>query len=179
MSVVTSIAGLLQTSTKITGTANQLCCSYKDAPASICRIKEEIGQLNLILRQIQRLIEWYERKSSNQNRLTMLPLHDLMTILTDCASTYSALEKMMTKAARFVDEAVPVPQTHAHAPCCTGSTLMGVEWDLEIVDEAVELVKNIERHKLSLHIMLTIIQRYLIPTLSTSGSILSTYIIYI
>ena len=165
LSVIASIEALVQISAKIIGNTTQLYYSGKDVPASICRIKNEMGQLNLILRQMQSLIQGYERKSLNQHRLPMFPLQDLMILLTACVSAYSALDKTLSKAVGLVDKADAgrsTPQTHVHAPSHAGSSLMGIQWNHWKESEAIEIIANIERHKSSLHIMLTIIQRYVV-----------------
>lgn len=156
LSVVASITGLVKASAKITSIANQLYNSSKDAPASICRVKDEMGQQSLILRQVQRLME-YEMKGLNRNRLSMLPLEELTTILNGCVSAYSALDQKLRKVADFFDEADPktpktVPQT------------MSVKWELwQELSEMADMIVKIEQHKSSLLTMLNIIQRYLGP----------------
>ena len=162
LSVVASIAGLVQISEKIIGLANQLYYSSKDAPESICRIKNGMGQLNLILRQIQRLIERYERGCSNQNRLTMipLPLEELITILSGCVSVYSALDKKLSNLVPGLDETMPEnPILQTNATSSAASSFMCVKWDLWKESEVVGIIGNIEQDKLSLLMMLTIIQR--------------------
>ena len=161
LSVVASIAGLVQISEKIIGLANQLYYSSKDAPESICRIKDGMGQLNLILRQIQRLIERYER-GSNQNGLTMLPLplEELITILSGCVSVYSALDKKLSNLVPGLDETMPEnPILQTNATSSAASSFMCVKWDLWKESEVVGIIRNIEQDKLSLLMMLTIIQR--------------------
>lgn len=158
LSVVASITGLVKASAKITSIANQLYNSSKDAPASICRVKDEMGQQSLILRQVQRLMEYeMNSKGLNRNRLTMLPLQELTTILNGCVLAYSALDQKLRKVADFFGEADPktpktIPQT------------MSVKWELwQELSEMADMIVNIERHKSSLLTILNIIQRYLGP----------------
>ena len=162
LSVIASITGLVQVSAKIIGIATQLYTSRKDAPASLCLIKDEMGQLNLIFQRMQRLIEGYERnsKSIKRHRLTLLPVQDLMTILTGCVLAYSSLDRTLSKVAGLdeTDRGNPVPQTQA--PSCTGSLLMHVTWTLWKESEAEEMIATIAQHKSSLLIMLVIIQGY-------------------
>ena len=163
LSVIESIAGLVQISAKIIGIANQVYYSSKDAPASICRIKDEMGQLNVILRQVQKLIEGFESKSLKRHRLALLPLNDLMTILTGCVLAYSDLDKSLSKVAGLVDETDPenpVPQTQAASSA--GSSPIRANWTLWKESEATETIANIERHKSSLNTMLIIIKRYVV-----------------
>ena len=120
-----------------------------------------MGQLNLVFGQVQKLIEGFEKKGFKGHRPSMLPLHDLMMILTGCVLAYSALDKTSSKVAGLdaTDPRNPVPQTSAPASYA-GSFLMRVRWTLWKESEAVEISTNIEWHKSSLMIMLSIIQRY-------------------
>jgi len=139
LSIIASAIGLVATSAKIATTAKQLYDSGKDAPASIRRIGEEMDQLHLIFGQVQTLLEGHARKRPSRSRLTMLPLHHLMTILSGCVLAYSSLDKKLTELGRVGFGA-------------------RVKWALWKEAEAGVILLELERHKASLHMMLTIIQ---------------------
>ena len=145
LSILTSVAGLVVTSAKIAGIAKQLYNSGKDAPATINRISEEMSQLHLIFAQVQMLLEGHAQKRPSRSRLRMLPLHHLMTILSGCVLAYSSLDKKLSEI----------------SGATTGSGLsLGtrVQWALWKEAEAGLILVELERHKSSLHMMLTVIQ---------------------
>jgi len=72
--------------------------------------------------------------STSRSRLTMIPLHYLMTILSGCVLVYSRLDKRLMEAASVT----------------TGPAGLGAEAGI--------ILTELERHKSSLHTMLTIIQ---------------------
>ena len=163
LSVIASVAGLVQVSANILSITQQLYTSGKDAPASIRRIKDEMEDLHLIFRQVQSLIEGYENKRLKRHRLNMLPLHDLMTILTSCVLRYSELDERLSRVADLVDESGKKKLTPKPLPG-SGSrssrswiVLKRIKWALWEEPEAAEFIADIARHKSSLHIMLTVI----------------------
>jgi len=139
LSIIASVVGLVATSAKIASIAKQLYGSGKDAPTSIRRIGEEMDQLHLIFGRVQMLLKGHAQKIPNRSRLTMLPLHHLMTILTGCVLAYSSLDKKLGEVA---------------------SAGLGarVRWALWKEAEAGEILVELERYKSSLHMMLTMIQ---------------------
>jgi len=135
--IIASVSGLIAISAKIASNAKQLYDSGKDAPNSIRRISEEMEQLHLIFGQVQMLLEGQKRPS--RSRLTMLPLHHLMTILSSCVLAHSGLDKKLSEVA-------------------SASLGARARWALWKEAEAGEILLELERHKSSLHMMLTIIQ---------------------
>jgi len=139
LSIIASVGGLFATTAKIASIAKQLYDSGKDAPSSIRRIGEEMDQLHLIFGQVQMLLEGHAEKRPSRSRLSMLPLHHLMTILSGCVLAYSSLDKRLSEVAS------------------TGLRSR-VRWALWKEAEAGLILVELERHKSSLHMMLTIIQ---------------------
>ena len=92
------------------------------------------------------LLEGHSPKSPSRSRLTMFPLHHLMSILSGCVLTYSSLDEKLSKVAGLV----------------RGGSIANlgarVQWALWKEAEAGVILVDLERHKSSLHIMLTIIQ---------------------
>ena len=146
LSIIVSVVGLVATSAKIASIAKQLYGSGKDAPASIRRISEEMDQLHLIFSQVQMLLEGHSQKKTSRSRLTMLPLHHLMTILSGCVLAYSSLDEKLSKVAGLA----------------RGGSIAGlgarVQWALWKEAEAGIILVELERHKSSLNTMLMIIQ---------------------
>ena len=131
LSIIASVVGLVTTSAKIASIAKQLYDSGRDAPASIRRIGEEMDQLHLIFGQVRMLLEGHEQKIPNRSRLTMLPLHHLMTILSGCVLAYSSLDEKLSKLA--------------------GAGLRArLQWALWTEAEAGGILVDLERHKSSL-----------------------------
>ena len=139
LSIIASVVGLVTTSAKIASMAKQLYDSGKNAPDSMRRISEEMDQLCVIFGQVRMLFEDHAQLRLNQSRLTMVPLHNVIIILSGCVLAYSSLEKKLSKVA--------------------GAGLRArVRWALWREVEAKEILVDLERHKSSLHMMLTIIQ---------------------
>lgn len=165
LSVVASIAGLVQISAKIISIATQLYSSAKDAPTSINQIKVEMQQMHLIFLQVQKLMLGYEKKMK-RHKLSLLPLHHLLTILTGCVLAYSSLDKKLSEVAGLADgctsdpEVNPTINQHAGSTTVAGSLVMRIKWALWKESEAAEVIANMQNHKSSLNIMLTIIQGY-------------------
>ena len=146
LSIIASVVGLAATSAKIAGIAKQLYNSGKGAPTTIDRISQEMDQLHLIFGQVQMLLEGHARKRISRSRLSMLPLHHLMTILSGCVLAYSSLDKKLSEVASAVTD--------------TRSAGLGAraQWALWKEAEAGVILVELERHKSSLHMMLTVIQ---------------------
>ena len=139
LSILASVVGLAATAAKIASIAKQLYNSGKDAPTSISRIGEEMDQLHLIFGQVQMLLEGHVQKRPSRSGLSMLPLHHLMTILSGCVLAYSSLDKKLSEVANAGFGA-------------------RMQWAIWKEAEAGVILVELERHKSSLHMMLTVIQ---------------------
>jgi len=92
------------------------------------------------------LLEGHAQKRPSRSRLAMLPLHHLMTILSGCVLAHSSLDEKLSTVSGLA---------------CGGSIVgLGarVQWALWKEAEAGAILVDLERHKSSLHMMLTIIQ---------------------
>ena len=160
LSIIAVAVGLVATSAKIASTAKQLYSSRKDAPPSLCRISEEMDQLHLIFGQVQMLLGGHAQKKPSRDRLAMLPLHHLMTVLSGCVLAYSSLDKKLSEVAGLGCGSRSLGNTGGQNSGTTRSVGLGaqVRWALWKEAEAGEILVELERHKSSLHIMLTIIQ---------------------
>jgi len=124
----------------------QTAVRLRERCASIRRISEEMDQLHLIFGQVHMLLEGHAKKRPSRSRLTMLPLHHLMTILSGCVLAYSDLDEKLSSVAGL-----------ARGGSIT-SLGARVQWALWKEAEAGVILVDLERYKSSLHIMLTIIQ---------------------
>ena len=150
LSILASVVGLAAICAKISRISKQLYNSGKDAPASISRISEEMDHLHLIFGQVQMLLEGHVQKKPSRTRLSMLPLHHLMTILSGCVLAYSSLDKKLSEVGGGGGSA-----TTESSGAGLGAR---VKWALWKEAEAEVILVELERHKSSLHMMLMIIQ---------------------
>jgi len=159
LSISSSVVGLAAITAKIASIAKQLYNSGKDAPTSIRRVGEEMDQLHLIFGQVQMLLEGHAEKIPSRSRLTMLPLHHLMTILSGCVLAYSSLDKTLSEVAGLVREG-PLENTGEQNIATTMSAGFGarVRWAVWKEAEAGAILMELDRHKSSLHMVLTIIK---------------------
>lgn len=150
LSIAASIAGLVAISAKISSITNQLIASGKNVPPSIIRIREEMDQLYLIFGQVQALlVSQTEKKLSS--RLSMLP-PQLMNNLHHCVVVYSSLDKILSDFARLT--------MTQNSPSLARRLFMRIKWALWDEAEVEAIIEDLQRHKSSLHMMLTIIQWY-------------------
>ena len=155
LSITSAIAGLLTLATQITATACVLYSSVKDAPASIRQIEEEMSDLNLVFCQVQLFIGG-STKAPKKSRLTLISLRHLMATLSGCVLVFSALDQKLNAVAGLREAGV-----------YTGTSVSGnkagllvekIKWALWKEAEVKELIEDLQRHKLSLNLMLSIIQ---------------------
>jgi len=152
LSVLSAVVGLVAVSAKLGMLAKQLCDSAKDAPASMELIKEEIDHLNRIFVQVELLFKGTIKERPSRTRLTMPPLHSLITVLSGCALLFSKLQNKVGDVAGLVDPATQMP---AKVVKCT---LDRIKWALWKEEEVGVMLQDLQRYKSSLNLMLTIVQ---------------------
>ena len=103
LSIATAIAGLLTFTAQIASKAHDLHSAVKDAPVSISKIQEEMGDFSMIFCQILLFIGG-STKLPNKGRLTMISLHHLMATLSGCVLVCSTLDKKLGELAGLRDE---------------------------------------------------------------------------
>ena len=158
LSITSAIAGLLTLTAQIATTARALYSSVKDAPASIRQIEEEMGDLHLIFCQVQLFIGG-SMKVANKSRLTLISLHHLMATLSGCVLMFSALDKKLSE----VSGVSGLREAGVHTGTSASGNKVGllvekIKWVLWKEAEVKELIEDLQRHKLSLNLMLNIIQ---------------------
>ena len=149
LSIAASIYAIISVSTEILSSANKLITSGKDMPTSIRRIRDEMHQLHTIFGQVQVLLGGHGEERSGSGKEAMCPVHHLNNILS---VSVSRLDKILKDAGELV------------GPSMARRFLMRVKWALWREGEAWAIIGDLQRHKSSLHLMLTIIQRYVVAS---------------
>lgn len=158
LSVAASITGLIGITVKIAQVAKQLYDSAKDAPNSVLRLKDEMDNLNMIFCEVQALTESVSRRRhrAKKSRLSMVPLHHLLTILTGCMLYYSSLDERLRKVA-----GIAAGNTQPTSSLSSASRVVAqIKWSVWTEAEVAVIFENLERHKTSLIMMLTILNWY-------------------
>jgi len=151
LSIVASAAGLITISAHIVGMAKDLFGKAKDAPETMMRVKEEVESMQPIFGQVHLLLNGAGSRPNHGN-LTMISIHNLMATLTGCVIVYSKLEKMVNEVCGFND-----PATASTAWKRAGVSADRVKWGLWRQEEVLAIIEDLQRQKLSLNLMLTII----------------------
>lgn len=151
LSIIASIAGLVTISAQIARVAKSLYDSGKDAPISINKVKEEMEDMNLIFCEVQLFISGASKKP-DRSRLTMISLDHLVATLSGCVLVCSSLEKTLGDVSGIA-ESGPKGWNRALA-------VERIKWALWKEADAMVVIEDLQRHKLSLSLMLNIIQWY-------------------
>ena len=151
LSIAASVAGLITISAQIIGMVKDLFDKVKDAPETMMRVREEVEGMQPIFCQVQFLLNGSGPRLSHNN-LAMIPVHNLTTTLTGCVIVYSKLEKNVNEVCGFND-----PATASALWRRAGVTADRVKWGLWRCQEAMCIIEDLQRQKLSLNLMLTII----------------------
>ncbi|KAI5803536.1 hypothetical protein DFH27DRAFT_51868 [Peziza echinospora] len=154
LSIAASVAGLVSISAVILCTLKGLSDSYRDAPASIQRVVVEVQDMCLIFEQVQMFIDGtgHGVQPSHQ-RLSMIPIQNLVTTLTGCVLVYSRLDEYVCKL---------VGKKRPNSPGNPQSNIIEyrmkkVKWVLWREAEVKVVLEDLQRHKMSLSLMLSII----------------------
>ena len=155
LSVVSAVVGLVAVSAQLGALSKQLYDSAKEAPASMAQVKEEMDHLNLIFVQVKLLVGGGTgKKKHSKARLTMLSLHDLMTILSGCVLVFDKLQKKLGDVAGLVDPVTKMPAKGLQF------TLDRIKWALWKEEEVNVILQDLQQYKSSLNLMLTVVQWY-------------------
>ena len=95
-------------------------------------------------------------KVPKKSRLTLISLHHLMATLSGCVLVCSTVDKKL-------NDVVGLRETNIHAGTSASGNKAGllvekIKWALWKEAEVKELIEDLQRHKLSLNLMLNIIQ---------------------
>jgi len=151
LSIAASVAGLITISAHVVGIAKELFDKVKDAPETMMRVREEVESMQPIFCQVQ-LILIGTGSGLNRGKLTMITVHNLMATLTGCVIIYSKLEKKVNEVCGFND-----PTTATATWKRAGVIADRVKWGLWRHEEALSIIEDLQRQKLSWVLMLTIL----------------------
>ena len=154
LSVLSAVVGLVAVSAQLGVLTKQLCDSAKEAPASMAQVKEEMHHLNLVFAQVELLVTGTTKKTPSKTRMTMLSLQDLMTVLSGCVLLFSKLENKLGDVAGLVDPATQKPAKGVQF------TMERIKWALWKEEEVGAILQDLQRYKISLNLMLTVVQWY-------------------
>jgi len=123
----------------------------RNAPETMLRVREEVESMQPIFCQVQLLLNG-SSSGLNHGNLTMISVHNLMTTLTGCVIVYTRVEKKVNEVCGFND-----PTTASAAWKRAGVIADRVKWGLWKHEEVLSIIEDLQRQKLSLNMMLTII----------------------
>jgi len=147
LSIAASVTGLITISAQIVAIAKELFGKVKDAPETMMRVKEEVESMEPIFHQVQLLLNG--SGSLNRGNLTMIPIQNFMATLTGCVIVYTRLEEKVNGVCGFSD--------HTSSWKRAGVVVDRVKWGLWRHEDVLVIIEELQRHKLSLNIMLTIL----------------------
>jgi len=153
LSIAASVAGLINISAQIIGMAKELFMKVNDAPETLMRVREEVGSMQAIFSQVQLLLNG-SGKGVNHANLKMISIHSLMSTLTGYVIIYSKLEKMLNEVCGFND-----PTTASAMWKREGVIADRVKWGLWRHEDVICIIEDLQRQRLSLNLMVTIITR--------------------
>jgi hypothetical protein len=140
LSIATGVVGLIQASYALTKLLTDFIGSVKDAPAKAAIAVSEISETRAILEQLQNFVLRFE--TADNSRTALIQVDRLVDVISGCVATFSDFEAALDKVTRsnmtLLDRAKWV-------------------WDEEEIDN---LVARLQRHKLSLSLLVTILTGY-------------------
>jgi len=148
LSIATSIAGLITISAQIVGIAKYIFDKVKDAPETMMRVREEVEIMQSIFCQVHLLLNG-SGSGLNHGNLKMISIHNLMATLTSCVIVYTRLEKKVNEVCGFNDPTASRRRA--------GVIVDRVKWGLWRHEEVLVIIEDLQRQKLSLNMMLTIL----------------------
>ena len=145
LSIGSAVVGLIAAATRVGPILQHFIMHTRDAPKSASQVLDEMQSTTAALEQMQVYLIGVSK--TNAARRAMLSLRSIVTSLTACVTTYSDLERVVNN-------------------CVNNGQVYRVKW-IYYEDEIVELVQKVRGHKLSLVLMLSILQWYVNLSSST------------
>ena len=154
LSLYVTISSIVQFSGDILSTLNKVANSHRDAPNSLQRVIAEVNDMNLILGQVQVFL----KRDGNGTRQgyqshNMSSDESLKATLTGCFLVYSRLDA-------HVCDLVDKNNLNPTRRFLFQSRMKRIRWALWQEAEVMVIIEDLQRHKLSLNLMLNIIQWY-------------------
>jgi len=138
LSIGSAVAGLIAAASRIGPIIYHFVTHAHDAPKAASQILDEMNSVTAALGQLQVYIAG--TSETHVARRSLLSLRNIIATLTACVTTYSDLEKIV-------------------GDCVDAGHVNRVKW-LVYEGDIGELVQRVQAHKLSLTLMLTILQWY-------------------
>jgi hypothetical protein len=138
LSIGAAVVGLIAGASRIAPILYHFVTNTRDAPKTASQILDEMNSITAALERLQVYIT--SPANANVARSMMVSLRNIVATLTACVITYSDLERVVNK-------------------CVDEGKVKRVKWLIN-EGEIVELVQRAQSHKLSLTLMLTILQWY-------------------
>ena len=151
LSITASIAGLIAITAQIAGKAGELWNfgkDVKDAPESVRQIQEEMDEMTRIFCQVRLLIGGTTRVTPSG--LAMVSIHQLSATLSGCVLLCTKLDLKLDEVSGLRGAGGQKNKT--------GLMREKIKWTLWTEAAAAEILHDLQRHKLSLSLMLSIIQ---------------------
>ena len=95
---------------------------------------------------------------TNKSRLTLISLHHLMATLSGCVLMFSALDKKLSEVAGLREAGVHTGTSASGNTVPAGLPVEKIKWALWKEAEVKKVIEDLQRHKLSLNLMLNIVQ---------------------
>ena len=152
LSIAVSVAGLLASTSQIAEKARALWNfgkDIKDAPKSnisVLHIQEEMDEMNMIFCQVRLLLGGTARP--HIARLNMISIHHLSMTLSGCVLLCSKLDARLEEVSGHRGTGKKKIELIKER----------IKWALWTEAMAAEIIEDLQRHKLSLSLMLNIIQ---------------------
>ena len=154
LSVLSAVVGLVATSAHLVRRSKELYDSTKDAPTSMLQLQTEMQSVHTIFVQVEMFVRGTTKKRPTKKGMSMISLHHLMTILTGCVLSCSNIDKKLSEVAGLMDPTTQKPIRNLQ------STMGRIKWALWKEAEISAMLQELDRQKLSLNIMLSLIQWY-------------------
>ena len=154
LSVLSAIVGLVGVSAHLGRRSKDLYDSAKVAPTSLLQLHTEMQNIHIVFVEVEMFVRGTAKKRPTKKGMTMISLHHLMTILTGCVLVFSNIDKKLSEVAGLVDPTTQKPIRNLQ------STLDRIKWALWKEAEIAVMLQDLDRHKLTLNMMLSLIQWY-------------------
>ena len=146
LSIAASIAGLLALTSRVASVLSTVVSAHTTLPAYFKDVQSEVMIIELALLSLNKLVTG--EVAIRRPRATLIKLYDLGTVVTDCVMTLSELDKHLRPFSTywaFVSTIMRNPKFND------------------------ELLKRLQRHKVSLNLILNIIQWCVAVLILTTG----------
>jgi len=135
LQVTSSITGIIAAATQVSNLLGQI----KDAPASITAVLTEVDHIKIIFLALQRFLDKATRLLGG--RAALIQLEDVVVVLTQTVLVFSDLESLVSPISNGKRTSYPARLT----------------WT-RIQGRVMGLVNQLQRHKISLTLLLQIVQ---------------------